>query len=349
MARQTDIVVTIGPASTGRVRMGHLARAGMTVARLNFSHGTYADMDRMLADLRAVSKQTGRRIAILQDLQGPKLRVGTMAPGTMLRRGAAVTVTTRDVIGGPHVIPVSYTKLPAEVRKDDTLLLRDGEIELHVTGVRRGEIATRVVQGGRLLTHQGLNVPTASLSIPALTPKDKRDLVWGLANGVDWVALSFVKSASDVRQLKRLITRTVPTGQTAPKVLAKIEKHEAVTDLDNIITESDAVMVARGDLGVETDPAELPFVQKEIIHRANRAEKPVITATQMLESMVEHVRPTRAEVSDVANAVLDGTDAVMLSEESAIGAHPVEAVRTMRRIVRDAERHLRRRQRAGLL
>lgn len=348
MARQTDIVVTIGPASTGRVKLAQLARAGMTVARLNFSHGTYADMDRMLADLRAVSKQTGRRIAILQDLQGPKLRVGEMAPGTTLRRGAAVTVTTRPVIGGPHIIPISYAKLPSEVKRGDTLLLRDGEIELLVTGIKRGEILTRVVQGGALLTHQGLNVPTASLSIPALTPKDKRDLEWGLANGVDWVAISFVKSAADVRQLKRLIARTAPAGKR-PKVLAKIEKHEAIADLDNIITESDSVMVARGDLGVETDPAELPFVQKEIIARANRAEKPVITATQMLESMVEHARPTRAEVSDVANAILDGTDAVMLSEESAIGAHPVEAVRTMRRIVRDAERHLRRRQRAGLI
>jgi pyruvate kinase len=346
--RETNIVVTIGPASEGRAQLTRLAKAGMNVARLNFSHGDYAEMERIVRDVRTVSKATGKRISIMQDLSGPKLRVGEIAPGTRYRRGQEVTVTTRNVIGGPAVIPISYRKLPAEVRAGDTLLLKDGEIELHVLRSRRGKIVARVAQGGELRSHQGLNVPTASLSIPALTPKDRRDLAWGLDHGVDWVAISFVKSAADVKQLKRLIAKELPTGKR-PKVVAKIEKHEAVTDLDSIITEADGVMVARGDLGVETDAAEVPFIQKEIINRANRAGKPVITATQMLESMVEHVRPTRAEVSDVANAVLDGTDAVMLSEESAVGEHPVEAVRIMRRVVEDAERHLRRRRRAGLL
>jgi pyruvate kinase len=325
-----------------------MARAGMDVARLNFSHGDYAEMERIVRDVRAISRASGKRISLMQDLSGPKLRVGEMAPGTRFRRGQDVIVTTKEVVGTAAVIPISYKKLPREVKAGDTLLLKDGEIELQVTGVRQGEIRARVAQGGELRSHQGLNVPTASLSIPALTPKDRRDLAWGLAHGVDWVAISFVKSASDVKQLKRLIAKSLPTGPR-PKIVAKIEKHEAVTDLDSIITEADAVMVARGDLGVETDAAEVPFIQKEIINRANRAGKPVITATQMLESMVTHVRPTRAEVSDVANAVLDGTDAVMLSEESAVGDHPVEAVRTMRIVVEDAERHLRRRRRAGLL
>lgn len=348
MRRETNIVATIGPASEGRAQLTRMARAGMDVARMNFSHGTYADMKQILQDVRAVSKSTGKRISLMQDLSGPKLRVGEIAPGTRYRRGQEVTVTTRNVVGDPKLIPITYTALPAEVKPGDVLLLKDGEIELQVLRTRKGEIVARVAQGGELRSHQGLNVPTTSLSIPALTPKDKKDLAWGLAHGVDWVAMSFVKSAADIKQLKRLIAKTLPESKR-PKVIAKIEKHEAVTDLDSIITESDAVMVARGDLGVETDAAEVPFIQKEIINRANRAGKPVITATQMLESMVEHVRPTRAEVSDVANAVLDGTDAVMLSEESAVGEHPVEAVRIMRTIVEDAERHLRRRRRAGLL
>lgn len=346
--RQTKIVATIGPASEEPAMLARLVKAGVDVVRLNFSHGTYAEHLRIIRLVRKISKETRKHVSVLQDLQGPKLRVGEIADGTRYRVGDQVTVTTRTVVGDGKTIPISYRKLPAEVSVGDVLLLKDGEIELKVTKAGRTDITTKVIKGGALVSHQGLNVPTANLSIPAVTPKDRRDLAWGLKHGVDGVAISFVKSADDLRRVRRAIAKQLPPKRR-PWVVAKIEKHEAVADLDSIVRASDCVMVARGDLGVEVDPAEVPFIQKEIIRRANWAQRPVITATQMLESMVEHPKATRAEVSDIANAVLDGTDAVMLSEETAVGKYPLQAVQTMRHVIEDAERHLRRRRRAGFL
>lgn len=339
--RRTKIVATIGPASETPRVLPQMIRAGVDIVRLNFSHGDYAEMTRIAADVRRLSRKLGRKVEIMQDLQGPKLRVGEIAPGTRYRPGHIVTVTTRTIAGNAKVIPVSYPKLATDLKAGDTVLLKDGEIELRVVKTNRYDLQAKVVHGGTLVSHQGFNVPSTTLSIPAITPKDRRDLAWGLAHGLDWVAISFVKSAADVQQLRRMINK-VPVSRR-PKIIAKIEKHEAVDNLPAIIEASDGVMVARGDLGVEVDAAEVPFIQKEIIHRANAAGKMVVTATQMLESMVTEARPTRAEVSDVANAVLDGSDAVMLSEESAVGQFPVEAVRIMRHVVEDAERHQRRR------
>lgn len=323
--RQTKIVATIGPASEGRTVLPRLLRAGVDVVRLNFSHGDYREMRRIVRDVRAFEKRTGRPIAIMQDLQGPKVRVGLMGPGTVLADRATVTLTTDTLVGDATTIPVQYKGLPADVRRGDTILLDDGLIELRVVSTTPRHIRARVIHGGPLESHKGINVPTASLNIPAVTPKDRQDLAFGLSLGVDFVALSFVKTAADVTRLKRRIARAGSRAQ----VIAKIEKHEAVKNLGEIVDAADAVMVARGDLGVEMRPEEVPLIQKRIIHLANRSYKPVITATQMLESMIVHPRATRAEVSDVANAILDGSDAVMLSAETATGAYPKEAVEVM--------------------
>lgn len=345
--RRTKIVATIGPASETKSVLPKLLKAGVDLVRVNFSHGDTKEFAKIFRDVRALSKQIGRPIPIIQDLQGPKLRVGEIAPGTRYRRGETVTLTTKKVVGDERTIPIGYKKLPADVKKGDTILLRDGQIELEVQRTSPHTVTCLVRRGGLLCSHQGMNIPNAGLSIPAVTTKDKRDLEWGLAHKTDWVAISFVKTAEDIEKVRKSIDRRV-NGNYSPRLMAKIEKPEAITHLAEIIKAADGVMVARGDLGVETDPAEVPFIQKEIIHRANRAGKPVVTATQMLESMVDHPRPTRAEVSDIANAVLDGTDAVMLSEETAVGQYPVEAVRAMKHVIEDAERHLVNRQQSGL-
>lgn len=337
--RETKIVATIGPASESPRMLERMIRAGVDVVRLNFSHGDYAEFEQIIRGVRKLSKQLGRPIPILQDLQGPKLRVGEVAPETRYRRGDTVTVTTRKVVGDSTTIPIPHPGVPKHVSAGDVILLRDDQIELKVVSSGRAEIKAKVIHGGSLVSHQGFAVPGADLALPPVTAKDKRDLVWGLQHGVDWVGVSLVRSAADVERVRTLIERTAPPARR-PKVMSKIEKREAVgTELPGIVAASDGVMVARGDLGVEVDPVEVPFIQKEIIHQANRAGKPVVTATQMLESMVEQPHPTRAEISDIANAVLDGSDAVMLSEESAVGKYPVEAVRVMRRVVADAERH----------
>ncbi len=337
LMKQTKIVATIGPSSRGR-NLAKLLDAGVNVVRLNFSHGTYGEMRQIVSDVRRYSKRTGRPIGIIQDLQGPKVRVGSMADGTALRDGSEVTLTTRNVLGNSATIPLDYKGLPRDVKAGDTVLLDDGLIELEVLRASQTEITATVIHGGPLQSHKGINVPSASVSLPAVTAKDAKDLAFGLELGVDFVALSFVKTAADVHGLRRRIarqtgsprkTRGSRASTRVPKIISKIEKHEAVTNFAAILEASDAVMVARGDLGVELKPEEVPLIQKSIIHQANRAYKPVITATQMLESMTTHARATRAEVSDIANAILDGTDAVMLSAETATGAFPVEAVTTM--------------------
>jgi len=326
--RRTKIVATLGPASEGDAVLRRLLSAGMDVARLNFSHGSRPEHGRTIRRLRQLAREAGVPLAILQDLQGPKIRVGRLAQPIDLREGAEVVLTTRRVLGGGTRIPIPFPRLPQIVRRGTRILMKDGTIELEVLRIRAPEIRCRVVRGGTLGEQQGVNLPGARIGGPALRPKDIADLRFGLRHGVDYVALSFVRSAADLRHARRVLRRI---GRTVP-LIAKLEKAEAIANLDGIIAEADGVMVARGDLGVELPPEGVPLLQKRIIRCANERGIPVITATQMLESMVHQERPTRAETSDVANAILDGTDAVMLSAETAAGDHPVESVQMMARI-----------------
>jgi pyruvate kinase len=333
-SRKAKIVATIGPASRGADVLERLVEAGVDVARLNFSHGTHEEHAVVVRTLRACAERVGRPIAILQDLAGPKVRIGMIAAGNViLQPGSSFVMTARDVQGDAGRVSVTYPELPAQVRAKDTILLGDGAIELEVEETTADEILCRVVVGGALSSHKGVNLPTRSIGLPSLTEKDWTDLAFGIELGVDFVALSFVRSAADVRSARRFLEER---GARIP-LIAKIEKHEALDCIDAILDSVDGIMVARGDLGVEIPLERVPLVQKMLIAKANRAGKPVITATQMLRSMVDNPRPTRAEVTDVANAVLDGTDAVMLSEETAAGSYPREAVATMAKIIESAE------------
>ncbi len=315
-----------------------MLRAGMDVARLNFSHGTYAHHALLIRNVRAAARRVGTTVAILQDLQGPKIRVGELPDrGIVLRRGASVVLSTARRRSANGIIPVQYARLHRDVRLGDRLLLDDGRLELKVRSVRGRSIHTAVVTGGTLISFKGINVPTAALSANPLTAKDVRDLRFGLAQNVDFVALSFVRKAFDVERLRRLIRRARPRGQSSPHIIVKIERREALRNLDAIIEAADGVMVARGDLALEADAASVPLYQKTIIRKCLETAKPVITATEMLGSMVEKPRPTRAEVSDVANAVIDHTDATMLSAETATGRYAVRAVETMAHVIRDTE------------
>jgi len=330
MERRAKIVCTIGPASSGARSLGKLLAAGMDVARLNFSHGTREAHRAVFDALRRLESD----VTIMQDLAGPKIRIGEMKGGqARLRDGDAFVLTARDVLGDEKRSSVTLGSLPAGVRAGDSLYLADGIIHLEVEKVSPEEIHCRIVHGGILTSRKGLNVPRLRVA-SSLSAKDRRDLEFGLAMGVDYVAVSFVRSAADVRRVKAVIRKR----KSPALVVAKIEKEEALAHLEGIIEASDAIMVARGDLGVEIAPERVPVVQKEIIVRCRRAGKPVIVATQMLESMVSSERPTRAEASDVANATLDGADALMLSAETATGRYPAESVRMMDRIIREAER-----------
>jgi pyruvate kinase len=335
--RRTKIVATIGPASSRPEMLERLVGAGVDVVRLNFSHGEHEGHGRVMAAVRAIAARTGRPIAILQDLSGPKIRIGELEGGgpVELRDGARIAITTDDVTGTAARVSTTYKALPRDVKPGDRILLDDGNLELRVARVEGGSVECEVVHGGLLRPNKGMNLPEAALSTPALTEKDRRDLAFGLGQGVDYVALSFVRQPKDLEEVKAVVRAA---GRTTP-VIAKIEKREAVQNLERVVEASEGVMVARGDLGVELSTEEVPTLQKRIIRLANTLGKVVITATQMLESMVESPRPTRAEASDVANAILDGTDAVMLSAESASGEFPVEAVETMARIAVYTERH----------
>jgi len=332
--RRTKIIATIGPASADPAILARMIHAGMDVARLNFSHGSRASHARAIRAIRAAAREAGRPIGLLLDLQGPKLRVGEFVGGHVrLRSGDTVTLTHRAVKGTPQRIPVAYARLLRDVRKGDRVLLDDGLVELRVTGREADGLRSRVVIGGQVGDHKGICFPGAKLSARALTAKDRRDLEFGLAQGVDFVALSFVRRAEDIHGLRRLLR----DAKRPPLVIAKIERREAIESLDEILAAADGVMVARGDLGVEYPSERVPVLQKRIIERANEREVMVITATQMLESMVHAPRPTRAEASDVANAIFDGTDAVMLSGETAVGRYPDRAIQTMARIAAEAE------------
>ena len=337
--RRTKIVCTIGPASSTPERLAQLIEAGMDVARLNFSHGTHAEHAQVIAALRAASEHLNRPIAILQDLQGPKIRTGELRdhqPIT-LTDGATLTLTTRPVVGDATILNTTYQDLPNDVRVGDRILLSDGLIELQVTAVAPPDITCEILHGGELAEHQGINLPGVAVSAPALTAKDREDLIFGVAQGVDYIALSFVRRPEDLTLARAAIFEA--QGPNAPPIpiIAKLEKPEAIERLDEVLAASDGVMVARGDLGVEMPLEQVPGIQKRIIKAANRLRLPVITATQMLESMITNPRPTRAEVSDVANAILDGTDAVMLSAETAVGRFPIETVRVMARIACETE------------
>jgi pyruvate kinase len=335
MRRRTKIVATLGPASTVPETLRAMVDAGVDVFRLNASHGDHEFFSRVVPQIRATADEAGRVVAILLDLRGPKIRVGRLAEDSVeLRQGTRLRISTEDFEGTAERIPCTYDGIARDVAPGDRILLDDGLMEVRVTElVSATEIECEVVSGGRLEPNKGINVPGQALSTPAFGEKDLRDLRSGIELGVDFVALSFVRRPEDLRDLRRAMH---DMGGVAP-IIAKIEKPQALDVLDEILDECDGVMVARGDLGVEIPPEQVPSAQKRIIARANAKGLPVITATQMLESMIEHPRPTRAEASDVANAIFDGTDAVMLSGETAAGAYPVGAVQMMDRIAREAE------------
>jgi pyruvate kinase len=312
-----------------------LVHAGMDVARLNFSHGTHEDRARMVASLRRASFRYEKPVGILADLQGPKIRTGILEQGkpVRLRFGQRFTITTRKIVGTEEGVSTTFHALPESVRKGDRILLSDGDIALRVIATRGPDVITQVENGGELGQHKGINLPGIKLNIPSMTPKDRRDLISALSLGANYVALSFVRTAADVRAAKNAIARA---GKATP-VIAKLEKPEAIDNLEEILAVADVVMVARGDLGVEMNPEKVPVVQKRIISKARNALIPVITATQMLDSMQKNPRPTRAEASDVANAIFDGSDALMLSGETAAGLYPLESVVMMDRIITEAE------------
>ncbi len=331
---KTKIICTIGPSSSSPKVIRQLILSGMNVARLNFSHGSHAEHQEKIETIRAISEELNKPVAILQDLCGPKIRVGNVRePGIRLEPGQKFILTSNDVLGDELCVSVSYPALPQEVRIGDRILLADGMMELIVKENTATDIICEVITGGILSSHKGINLPTGTIRAASLTDKDRDDLHFGLSKDVDFVALSFVREAQEILKVKGIIEAS---GKDTP-VIAKIEKHEAIDNIDDIISVSDGIMVARGDLGVEIPLENVPGIQKMLVKKANKAGKPVIIATQMLRSMVNSPRPTRAEVADVANAVLDGADAVMLSEETASGEYPTEAVKFMARIAESVE------------
>jgi len=332
--RRAKIVATMGPATADIEAIRGLVEAGMDVARLNLSHGSYEQHESVYRLIRQAADESGRGIGILADLQGPKIRLGRFAGGpVLLTEGEEFIVTTEEVPGDKFIVSTSYMGLPEDVHPGDSVLVDDGRIALEVVRVEGPRVITRVVEGGRVSDHKGFNLPGAAMSVPAMSAKDRGDLRWALRIGCDMIALSFVRSATDIEDVHAIMTEE---GVRIP-VLAKVEKPQAVANLHEIINAFDGVMVARGDLGVELPLEQVPLVQKRAIHMCREAGKPVIVATQMLDSMISAKRPTRAEASDVANAVLDGADALMLSGETSVGAHPTTVVETMARIIEHVE------------
>lgn len=332
---RTKIVCTIGPTSSTPEVIRAMIQEGMNVARLNFSHGTHEQHAEKIAMIRSVAEELAKPVAILQDLCGPKIRIGLVRePGIRIESGQSLVLTTDSILGEDGRVSVSYKDLPRDVKQGDIILLADGMMELTVGEITGNDINCTVLTGGVLTSNKGINLPSGTISTPSLTDKDKADLYFGLSQDVDFVALSFVRAASDIYEARQIIESA---GKDIP-IIAKIEKHEAIEAIDSIIQACDGVMVARGDLGVEIPLENVPVIQKEVVKKANLMGKPVIIATQMLRSMVDSPRPTRAEATDVANAVLDGADAVMLSEETASGHYPVKAIQYMVRIAEASER-----------
>jgi len=342
MERYAKIVCTLGPSSNTKARINELVEAGLNVARLNFSHGTHAEHSQLIEILREISDEKGIAITILQDLQGPKLRIGKLPGGSLeLKAGDQVALSSSQnfvVDENDIFIPFDIPDLHKALQPGNHILLDDGHLEMEVQSVTGERIEAEVILGGTLKSNKGVNLPGANLAIPVLTSKDREDLKFGLIKGVDMIAISFVKDPLDIEMVRNAIEEYAPNEKAAKTpIIAKLERPEAIDNLEEIIKVSDGVMVARGDLGVEMSPAAVPIVQKEIISCANEHAKLVITATQMLDSMINNPRPTRAEATDIANAVFDGTDALMLSGETAAGKYPVESVRMMDSIIRRAE------------
>jgi pyruvate kinase len=333
---KTKIVATIGPASSSKEVLKSMIQNGLDVARLNFSHGDYSDHQMVVENVRAINAELGTNTSLLADLQGPKLRVGEMQDGSvMLEAGRKIRISTVKQIGTADVIYTNYREFAQDVKEGETVLLDDGKLMLRVLHTNmKDDVECEIVQGGPLSSRKGLNLPNTKVSLPSLSEKDLKDLAFALEQNVDWIGLSFVRNADDVVALKEIIAR----ANRHAKVVAKIEKPEAVEQIDEIIRVTDAVMVARGDLGVEIPLESVPLIQKRIVLKCVSSAKPVIVATQMMESMITNITPTRAEVTDVANAVLDGADAVMLSGETSVGKYPVEAIRIMNNIIREAEK-----------
>lgn len=332
--RRTKIVCTIGPGSSQPDILRQLIEAGMDVARINLSHGSGSQHLQNIQNIRRISEEVGKKIAVMFDLSGPKIRIGEIAAGeVLLKEGAEFILTTQPIAGDDKRVSVNYENFPQDVSPGDTIFLNDGLLELQVMETSDKDVKCKILVGGKLSSGKGVNLPDTTIRASAITGKDIADLDFALKSEADWIAMSFIRSADDVRQLKGLIEQ----ADHAVPVIAKIEKHEAVKNIDEIIDISDGIMVARGDLGVEVSTEEVPIIQKQIISKTVRAGKPVITATQMLESMIYSPRPTRAEASDVANAIYDGTDAVMLSAETATGSYPIETVKIMASIAEKTE------------
>ncbi|MFN2365859.1 MAG: pyruvate kinase [Desulfurivibrionaceae bacterium] len=337
MTRHTKIIATIGPSTIKEMDLQALMTADVNVFRFNFSHGSNKGKGEVIELIRRIAARKGRTVALLGDLQGPKIRTGEMKNGAMeVRSGMKVIITNREMLGSDGVIPTGYLDLPKDVKRGNRILIDDGAIELKVEFVEEDEVVCRVISGGTVKNHKGINLPGVVISAPALTDKDLEDVAFCARLELDFIALSFVRQASDIVQLKRYLQSL----RSEIRVIAKIEKPEAIEDFKAILEAADGIMVARGDLGVEMNPEKVPLLQKNIIAKCNRAGKPVITATQMLESMIVNQQPTLAETSDVANAILDGTDAVMLSGETAIGKYPHRAIRVINRVALDIERNL---------
>ena len=335
--KRTKIVATIGPSSSSKEVLKEMIKAGMNVCRLNFSHGTYEDHADVIQRIEELNEELGLNVAILADLQGPKIRTGEMTEDSVeLKVGEQVVVQTDEIIGTEEIFSINYAKLPEDVKTGELILLDDGKLMVEVIKTDgKKQITCKVIQGGRLSSNKGVNFPNTKISMPSLTEKDEQDLSFALDQNVDWIGLSFVRSDRDMIDLKKRIS----TVGAKAKVIAKIEKPEALDCIDDIISESDGIMVARGDLGVEIPFQNVPLTQKMLIDKGIKYAKPVIVATQMMESMISQMSPTRAEVNDVANAVLDGADAVMLSGETSVGRYPVEVISTMSRIVCEMESH----------
>ncbi len=336
LSHRTKIVATIGPASRSREILIQMINAGMNVARLNFSHGSYEDHEKMITLLRSVSDELETPITLLQDLQGPKIRIGQLQDGQIsLKDGEQLTlVPIAEASHQSNTVGIDYPYLAEEAEIGAKILLDDGLLQLQIQEIKGNSVICKIIEGGILKSRKGVNLPSLDLRLPSLTEKDKKDLDFGLSQGIDWVSLSFVRKADDLRTLRQLL---VGKGYRDVPIIAKIEKPQAVDNLEEIVEECNGLMVARGDLGVEVSPEKVPILQKKMIQLCNFRGKPVITATQMLESMINNPRPTRAEASDVANAIIDGTDAVMLSGESAVGKYPIKAVEMLAKIAKEVE------------
>jgi len=332
---KTKVVATIGPASYGEDVMAEMIAEGVNVCRINFSHGSHKEYKSVINAIRRINRMNRSYVAILADLQGPKIRIGEIdnAP-IVIEEGKELIITTQKAPGNAEKVFINYAKFPRDVKKGDKIQIDDGKIVLQVLKTDgKKNVHTKIIQGGEISSNKGVNLPNSEVSLPSLTDKDKKDLSFALDQNVEWVALSFVRSAKDIAEVKRIIARKKKTA----RVIAKIEKPQAIEDIDNIIAEADGLMVARGDLGVEIPMEDVPLIQKKIVRKCRSASKPVIIATQMMESMMESIRPSRAETNDVANSVMDGTDAVMLSAETSLGKHPVEVIKAITKIITKAE------------